>query len=75
MVGYFNDVNFRKYMLYMCASMGHRIANTKTKLVKRKHLENNGWFSAVLLCIYGDNHARVVPYFDTRRVKYGTTRA
>ena len=30
------------------------------------YLENNRWFSAVLLCIYGDNH--------TRRVKYGTTR-
>ena len=28
-------------------------------------LENNRWFSAVLLCIYGDNHARVVPYFES----------
>ena len=29
------------------------------------YLENNRWFSAVLLCIYGDNHTRVVPYFES----------
>ena len=28
-------------------------------------LENNRWFSAVLLCIYGDNHTRVAPYFES----------
>ena len=30
-----------------------------------EYLENNRWFSAVLLCIYGDNHTRVVPYFES----------
>ena len=33
--------------------------------------DNNRWFSAVLLCIYGDNHARVVPYFESRMVPLG----
>ena len=31
-----------------------------------KELENNRWFSAVLLCIYGDNHTRVVPYTTSK---------
>ena len=35
------------------------------KMQLNTQLENNRWFSAVLLCIYLDNHTRVVPYYES----------
>ena len=45
--------------------IGQGLVITPSRTQVAGKLENNRWFSAVSLCIYGDNHARVVPYFES----------
>ena len=51
----------RRSVAYTCMVIDLTLDYSEAKV----YLENNRWFSAVLLCIYGDNHTRVVPYFES----------